>query len=241
MKWGTYRDKEYHMNRGTVLEVTSIIYNEYIDKILRSCRKEVIKPFMRCREAKIIVEVLRNLQPMKCLEWGSGFSTIYFPKFLNKDAKLLSIEHDEGWSSRINAMNNNSNVQLFLVPPNHFPWTDEHEDGTYSDLKDYVEFPSKFGNFDFVLVDGRARKDCMIKAYQLITDDAVVILHDSNRQYYHEAFELYKHQVIFKDYQKDCYGLWIGSKGIDIRSVLDVDKHRKVWDFASRFGSRLRI
>ena len=41
------------------------------------------KPHMKNREILILEELLRNLKSKNCLEWGSGYSTIYFPKFLS--------------------------------------------------------------------------------------------------------------------------------------------------------------
>ena len=48
------------------------------------------KPYMKNREIMILEEVIRNLNPKNCLEWGSGYSTIYFPKLLLKRCKLVS-------------------------------------------------------------------------------------------------------------------------------------------------------
>ena len=59
------------------------------------------KPHMKNREILILEELLRNLKPKNCLEWGSGYSTIYFPKFLIKDSKWLSIEHSAEWADRV--------------------------------------------------------------------------------------------------------------------------------------------
>ena len=220
----------------------SQIYKEYRDKILdKVFNKMIIKAWMKYREIEIIKEILKHLQPQKCLEWGTGYGTIYFPIFVNENSKWISIEHEKDWSKKIENINQNSNVEIFHIPPNHFPWTDKYGDGAYSDLRDYVEFPSKFGNFDFILVDGRARKDCLIKAYRLIKNEGVVTLHDANRNYYHESFGLYKYHVLFKDYCKEAGGLWVGSKGINIKDVLNVDKHRKLWQIYNKIGKMLRV
>jgi hypothetical protein len=41
--------------------------------------------------------VLGALQPLRCLEWGSGHSTLRFSSLLSQDAHWLSIEHDRAW------------------------------------------------------------------------------------------------------------------------------------------------
>lgn len=217
---------------------------------------------MENREVDIIEAVLLNWQPKMCLEWGAGHSTIYFPKFLHKSAKWISIEHDQDWArtikdhlqfepwfirrghgeclefyprgqlSKIGSKTIEpvvrvlrrgavmSHVKVFHIPPNHFPWTDEFGDGSYSDLVNHVEFPGKFGNFDFLLIDGRARKHCLIKAYEFIDNEGVVILHDANREYYREALEPYEYQVLLGDDRKSAGGVWIGSKGMNIAQNL---------------------
>jgi len=213
---------------------------EYRYKFLEKIGKPIIKPWMRYREIEIIEEILRNLKPRKCLEWGAGYSTIRFPKILERNAKWISIEHEHEWFLKIQD-NKNSNTALFYIPPNKFPWTDEFGDGCYSDLKDYIEFPRRFGKFDFVLIDGRARADCLVESYELVKDFGVVVLHDANRKHYHQNFQLYQYQVLFKDYRQDEGGLWIGSKGVDIRQIFDVDKHKNLWKNVSRFGKALGI
>jgi hypothetical protein len=61
----------------------------------------VLKPWMKEREVDIIEEILSKLQPRNSLEWGAGYSTTYFTKFLQKDAKWTSIEHNKDWAHKI--------------------------------------------------------------------------------------------------------------------------------------------
>jgi hypothetical protein len=102
------------------------------------------------------------------LEWGAGFSSLYFPKYLENGSKWFSIEHDLTWFNKIKILNQNPKCVIFHVKANHFPWTDEYNDGAFSDLRDYLSFPMKFGKFDFILIDGRARSYCLIAALELI-------------------------------------------------------------------------
>ena len=223
-----------------MLQMLRHVCLQYRDKFLKKIRIPIIKPWMRYREIEIIEEILRNLKPRKCLEWGAGYSTIRFPKILNNNAEWICIEHEHEWFLKIQDKKN-SNTALFYIPANKFPWTDEFEDGCYSDLKDYIEFPRRFGKFDFILVDGRARTDCLVESYELVKDSGVVVLHDANRKHYHQHFQLYRYQVLFKDYRQDEGGLWIGSKGVEIGRILDVDKHKNIWKNVSRFGKVLGI
>ena len=222
-----------------IYDIVKLLLKEYRDIALKILGVQVKKPLMKWKEIEIIKEILIKLKPRQCLEWGSGFSTLYFPRFTK--CKWIAIEHDVKWFERIRKLIKSTQIKLYLLPPNKYPWSDPYGDGDYEDLKDYVEFPSRFGNFDFILIDGRARVYCLTKAYELLDDYGIVVLHDANREYYHEPFKLYPKQVLFRDYRKDSGGLWIGSKKRDINLVLDVRKHMKRWELINKYFWFLRI
>jgi len=221
---------------------------EYRDRFLKKIgHKSFLKPYiyMKYREIEIIEEILHNLKPQKCLEWGAGYSTLYFPRFLERRSEWISIEHDYEWFNKIKILikkQNVENVKIFYIPPDNLLGIEGIDDvkGKHLDLRTYIEYPARFKPFNFVLIDGRARKDCLTKAYDLITDLGVVILHDANRKRYHQPFHLYKHQILFEDYRIDSGGLWIGSKGLDIEQILDVEKHKFCWRKISKLGNMLK-
>jgi predicted O-methyltransferase YrrM len=61
----------------------------------RSARGNV-RPWMKFMEIEVIEELLTRSRPQKCLEWGAGYGTIYFPEFLSGGATWLAVEHDGG-------------------------------------------------------------------------------------------------------------------------------------------------
>lgn len=191
----------------------------------------IIKPLMQHKELIIITEILKNKKPKTCLEWGAGNSTIYFPQYLDEDAKWIAIEHDKEWFNECRRrIRYDGKVKIYYMPPNEFPWTDDHGDGSFSDLEDYITFPEKLDEkFDFILIDGRARKNCLINALKLLNIDGIVVLHDANRKYYHEPFRLYKYGVLFKDFGHDAGGIWIGSKTLGFAKFFDINKHKLNW------------
>ena len=185
---------------------------------------------MQHQEIIIIKELLKKKKPKKCLEWGAGGSTIYFPRYLDKDAQWITIEHDKKWFKKIKKLiYYNYNVKIYLIPPNQFPWTDPYGDGSFSDLRDYVKFPENLSEkFDFILIDGRAREACMKFALKLLNIHGVVVLHDAGRKYYHEPFAFYKYKVLFTDFRLGV-GIWIGSLTLNLNNVLDIDMHKLNW------------
>jgi SAM-dependent methyltransferase len=186
-------------------------------------------PLMQYKEILVIKELLERRRPITCLEWGAGYSTLYFYKYLGVGSRWISIEHDKLWFEKIKQLIPEERVSIYFVPPNQWPPTDPYGDGSLYDFIDYVEFPKRFNEkFDFILIDGRARKFCLMKAFELLKDDGIVVLHDANRRYYHESFKLYTYQVLFQDSRQDG-GLWIGSKNLAVGSFIDITKHRINW------------
>lgn len=223
-------------DRWLVAALLFQILKENRDKLLHKVlKRRPVKPLMKYREIEIIIEVLRRLKPERVLEWGAGYSTFYFSQFAGKDVKWFSIEHQGNWAQRVKAMNTNQNVEIFHVEPDHFPWTDEFNDGSYSDLKQYIDFADRFKYLDLIFIDGRARKDAVIKAFELVKDDGIVILHDANRTCYHEPLKLFKYQALFTDRRNDSGGIWVGSKGFEINAVLDVALHKRIWKIYNMF------
>lgn len=222
--------------RWFVVTLFFYLFKENRDKFLHKVLgKRPVKPLMKYREIEIIIEILQRLKPARVLEWGAGYSTLYFSQFVDKNVKWFSIEHNGDWAQRVKAMNTNPNVEIFHVKPDYFPWTDEFNDGSYSDLKEYIDFADRLGCLDFIFIDGRARHEALRKAFQLIKDDGLIILHDANRYYYHEPFKLFKNQALFTDKRGNGGGIWVGSKGCEINSVLDVALHSKLWRIYSMF------
>ena len=75
---------------------------DIIDLILRKALHiPSKKPWMRYREIEILKEILKKLRPKKCLEWGAGYSTLYFPKLLPEGTEWISIEHAKVWAEKV--------------------------------------------------------------------------------------------------------------------------------------------
>lgn len=201
---------------------------------------------MRYWEIDIVEDVLRALEPQRCLEWGSGYSTLRFTSLLSPDARWLSIEHDRAWYERVKVMTAEATgaraaIEVHCAPPTREPWTPADGDGTAEHFAAYIALPAARGPFDFILVDGRARTDCLIAALDLVRPDGIVMLHDANRAQHHACLSLYPHQVSFFDHRPNAGGLWIGSLERDIASLIDVAAHQALWRRASRASKLLRV
>ena len=228
------KHKDHKLKYSVKTSAPDQIFREIRDKLLYKITRKRFKPWMKPKEIDLITELLLNLQPKKCLEWGTGYSTVTFPSLLKGDYHWLSIEHNKEWSEKIKAINKDDHTEIKFIPPNQYPFTDPHNDGSCRDLKNYIEYPPP--NQDFVLVDGRARSCCVKKAHELLNDDGVVVLHDANRKHYHKFFVLFKHQSLFLDFHRGRRGIWIGSKGKSVDQLIDMPKHRKIWHVHNQLG-----
>ena len=99
----------------------------------------------------------------------------------------------------------------------------------HDDLKNYVDYPKASAPFDIILVDGRSRLECLKKAKNWISERGVVVLHDSNRKFYHSNLDEFPNQVLFHYPGRNDKGLWLGSKGTSIEAYLNIAAHKALW------------
>ena len=145
---------------------------------------------------------------LRVFEWGSGASTIYYPKFLQAngcDFDWYAMDNSRKWYQRglqkISRANLAGQVQLhcsefpaFWELPGYSP--DEPvppESYTASaDVAEYINFPNELGGrFDVIIVDGRFRRRCLLAAKDALDPKGIVILHDAERTHYHSSLSSY--------------------------------------------------
>lgn len=102
-------------------------------------------------------------------EFGSGNSTIWYA---NKVKEIHALEHDKSWFETIRS----------LLPENANVYFSElKEDKYYSYLK---KLDLKF---EIIIVDGRERVNCIMHSVKYLTNNGVLILDDSERDFYQEG------------------------------------------------------
>ena len=163
---------------------------------------------MRKNQVEIIERELLalNRSKLSILEWGSGGSTIHFPGFLRSngiDCDWFSIEHNKEWYDNVSEeLRDDKDLKVYLL--------DAVKNSGVSvrnvAMDDYVSFPASLGmRFDFILVDGRKRRRCLLEARKLLKPHGIVMLHDAQRRYYHCGFKY------FSDSRFMDMELWRGS------------------------------
>jgi predicted O-methyltransferase YrrM len=199
-------------------------------------------PWMKSRELDIIVEALERLNPARCLEWGAGHSTVYFPPHIPALSAWIAIEHNTDWFAQVRSMPTDTRVTLVAIPPDHGEYPNTRKEGNYEDFHTYVDYPATLGGqFDFVFIDGRARAACLAAAYELVSAEGLVILHDANRDYYVEGLPPYAHTLRLTDYRRGRGGILLAARGRPIETFIDVEAHQRLWRGHDRLAWWLRM
>lgn len=135
------------------------------------------------------------------LEYGSGRSTAFFAPFFEK---YVSIEHEEAWFQQVkDQLSDLTQVDYHLikaeeeVPQQHLSSIEQiftsADDFPVQDslFKSYSDFVLSFDDeyFDFILVDGRARRTCALNALDKIKSGGILVLDNAERKRYAEVLE----------------------------------------------------
>jgi hypothetical protein len=160
----------------------------------------------------IIKEMLASVEGdrVNVLEWGSGASTTYYPKYLRsigREFEWHAMENSSTWHRRIEEKVRRSNLtgQVHIhcsefprfsdlpgyrvadpVPPQSYSQSAE--------VTKYVETPRELGSkFDVIIVDGRFRRRCLMVAKDVLAPNGVVLLHDAQKTQYHSSLSSFSH------------------------------------------------
>lgn len=144
---------------------------------------------------------------MTGVEFGSGISTLFFAP---KIKKIVSIEHDEAWYKQIKkelATKNIDNIDYHLVkrndakknnyPTPEFINTFNISSDEYEYRKEFYEYFMRLEeyndeSFDFIIVDGRARPECVFASIPKLKKKGILVLDNSERHRYRIVFDRLK-------------------------------------------------
>lgn len=188
------------------------------------------KPFIDQFENIAILSAFSLLKKeVSVLEWGSGNSTLYYPKILKKDSYWHAIEHDNLWykniKNQIDTLNNESIKITHIEPATQ--WKPGTGDGTFEEFRNYVLYPLKLGvMFDYIIIDGRARPHCMKAGWEILNSDGIMILHDAQRKIYTRDIPAHANTLRIVNLNKNIEGdistlfLSKSTKQINLLSIL---------------------
>ena len=128
-------------------------------------------------------------RPIRVFEYGSGASTIWLSR---RADEVHSVEHHQDFGQMMaQELSTYGNVSLRIVPPiaSTSPLIGSQKEGHAGlDFSDYVDsIDSLPGQFDLIVIDGRAREACLRKAMPRLAEGGLIVFDNSRRKRYHDA------------------------------------------------------
>jgi len=122
-------------------------------------------------------------------EWGSGASTLWLA---SRAGSVTSVEHHAGWAQSLTPRLP-ANVTLTVVEPtaSAAPVVGSQKPG--HDGLDFAEYVAAIdsveGQFDVIVIDGRAREACLVRAVDRLAPDGIIVFDNVDRQRYVDAID----------------------------------------------------
>jgi hypothetical protein len=167
----------YRAYRRLILDPSSYLYLTGWMESLKE-RKPVKKngtpvPWMNFPVVQFLEE--RLTLDLNLFEFGSGYSTFFYA---NRVGSVTSLEYDQKWFELVKSRVPKNVVVLFK---------EKDVDGDYCRVIASMKTP-----YDVIIVDGRDRVNCMKQSVFALTPRGVIILDDSQREYYRDGIEFAK-------------------------------------------------
>lgn len=146
-------------------------------------------PWWTFDSADRVAAWLRDHPGARVFEWGSGASTLWLAA---RAATVHSVEHHAGWAEVL-APRLPVNVELTVVEPVacETPVVSSAKPGHRGlDFAPYVDAIDDLpGDFDLVVIDGRAREACLARAVSRLAPGGVIVFDNVDRRRYVDAIE----------------------------------------------------
>jgi len=146
-------------------------------------------PWWTFDSADQVAAWLRAHPGARVFEWGSGASTLWLAA---RAGSVHSVEHHAVWAEVL-APRLPGNVELRVVEAvaSSSPVIGSAKPGhAHLDFAAYVAaIDDVFGDFDVVVIDGRAREACLARAVERLAPDGVIVFDNVDRQRYVDAID----------------------------------------------------
>jgi predicted O-methyltransferase YrrM len=131
----------------------------------------------------------RRPVPARVFEYGSGASTIWLAR---RAGQVMSVEHDAGFARHMETvLREHPNASVRVVEPSRqpHPVVASGKSGHGGlDFTSYVRaIDDVAGDFDLIVIDGRARAACLEVAVDRLAHDGLIVFDNSRRRRYRRA------------------------------------------------------
>jgi predicted O-methyltransferase YrrM len=128
-------------------------------------------------------------EPVRAFEWGSGASTLWLAGRVDA---ITTVEHHRGFADHIApTLAEHTNITSLVVEPveSSTPKVPSAKEGHRGlDFADYVAaIAAAGGQFDLIVIDGRAREACLRAALPHLADGGIIVFDNTRRRRYREA------------------------------------------------------
>jgi len=147
------------------------------------------RPWMTPAEIAFIERTLVSLpEPVRVLEYGCGYSSVYFSRFLQRRGKSYvweSVESNREWAEKVRRSCRRYGLRHTNISLVDFGGMRPGKDDFPSQLRDeYVaHFDRRNNDYGLVIIDGRFRRRCLEYVSQRASD-GLILLHDAERGRY---------------------------------------------------------
>ena len=116
-------------------------------------------------------------------EYGGGGSTLWLEDL---GATVTVVEHDEAWHGQISAALSEGTTALFRPPARTGTITSSVASGFFDDYVAAIDCQPD-DSLNLVIVDGRARVECVRRAMPKVREGGILVLDDADRRRYQPA------------------------------------------------------
>ena len=145
---------------------------------------------MTRNEKKLFEKIVLNSS--NYFEFGCGGST-YFVSHCDNIKKIISVDSSLEWINNVKEKINSDKLKIIHINFEYGDWgvpTNHNQKNIWETYSSCINSFDK--EFDLIFVDGRFRVACALKAYDHLTENGLLLVHDyARRPHYHILEQIY--------------------------------------------------
>ena len=154
-------------------------------------------PWWTLRAGREVQGFLDATPRARALEWGSGASTVWLGSLCES---VVSIESDPHWATMVKgSVENHVEILTPAIPRRTHPSAirSRRLGFRHLDFTDYVDAVDQVeGDFDLIVIDGRAREACLEKALPRLAPGGLILFDNTNRRRYRRALRAHRDRIV---------------------------------------------